>query len=58
MNILVAGPTGAGKSTLIHAPELAGLLAGGPLPANVVYGYELLESGIPDDALIHYNTTR
>ena len=46
MNILVVGPTGAGKSTLIHAPELAGLLVGGPVPANVLYGYELLERSI------------
>ena len=55
MNILVVGPTGAGKSTLIHAPELAGFLVGGPVPANVLYGYELLERSIPDNALIHYN---
>ena len=55
MNIMVAGPTGAGKSTLIHAPELAGLLSDGLVPVNVVYGYELIERSIPDNALIHYN---
>lgn len=55
MNILVAGPTGAGKSTLLHSPELAGFLPDGPAPSNVVYGYQLLEGSIPDNALIHYN---
>ncbi|MCZ2174110.1 MAG: class I SAM-dependent methyltransferase [Burkholderiales bacterium] len=55
MNVLIAGPTGAGKSTLIHSPELAGFLAGGRAPSNVVYGYELVEGDIPDNALIHYN---
>lgn len=55
MNVLVAGPTGAGKSTLIHSSELARFIADGLIPSNVVYGYELIEGGIPDNALIHYN---
>lgn len=55
MNVLVAGPTGAGKSTLMHSPELAGFLPDGQVPSRVVYGYELAEGSIPDNALIHYN---
>lgn len=55
MSILVAGPSGSGKSTFIHSCETSVFHPSVPPPANTVYGYQIAEKGIPDDAFVHYN---